>query len=160
MKSKIDIIKIPSLISAEKFDQVQKLSNKIQSNTVLLDWDENFKRYTGHNLSLFLSLLPEIQEKIKSISSVPSLKFSFCYYSFYSVDGVCPPHIDRKECAWTVNWCINQDFQWPIIVEDQEFHLLPNEAIIYKGASQKHWRDKNPSNKSCDMCVYCFEEAL
>jgi hypothetical protein len=153
------ILKIPDLLDHNKFIEIQKMSRLLSTIPKFLDWDPKFNRYTGHNLSLFLAVLPEIQKKMSQIQGLPSLDFTFCYFSHYVKFGICPPHTDRKECEWTLNFCINQNFSWPIIIDGTAIHMRPNEAIIYKGASLKHWRDINLSEEECDLCVYCFKES-
>lgn len=153
-----NVIKISNFFAEEDFHSLLIASEALKKNTFLLDWDPVFNRYAGHNLSPFLSLQDKVARLIKEKCQKENLNFSFCYFSFYQKDGVCPPHKDRKECQWTLNVCLEQDFEWPIFIEGEAHHLKANEALFYSGTDLQHWRNKNSSDKICTLCVYCFTE--
>lgn len=152
------VIKIEDFFPEDIFTSLTKASSMLKKNTFLLDWDEKFNRYAGYDLSLFMSLKDKVEQILKEKLYRSNLEFSFCYYSHYLENGVCPPHKDRKECLWTLNICLEQDFIWPIFIDGEAYHLKPNQALFYQGSELIHWREQNKSGKTCDLCVYCFVE--
>ena len=94
---------------------------------------------------------------------------SYNFLSLYSDCGVCEPHMDAPNAKWTLDLCIEQSDIWPIYFsqivpwpedfsyrgEDWQtyikqspalrfssFDLRPNEAVLFSGSSQWHYRDR------------------
>lgn len=151
-------IKIENFLTEDDFTQLKKLTLFLGKRKFMMDWDPLFERYSAHNISPLVQLLPKIETRLAGLFNLERLKFKFCFYSHYTTEGVCPPHVDKKECTWSLNLCLHQPFSWPLFIDGNAYDLKDNEAVFYKGSELKHWRNKNDSGKECDVCVFLFEE--
>ena len=50
----------------------------------------------------------------------------------------------RDLVGYTLDVCLYQNVQWPLVVEDREFTLQENEALAFYGEEQEHWRPDFP----------------
>ncbi len=93
------------------------------------------------------------------------------FLSLYNKLGVCQVHMDAPFAKWTLDICIDQSAPWPIhfsqvvpwpasltlseddwqreLREDPSLHfsehvLTPNQALLFAGANQWHYRDRLP----------------
>jgi hypothetical protein len=56
---------------------------------------------------------------------------------------------------------LDADYEWPIIVEGEEFTLKNNQALVFSGTQQIHWRKGYlPIGKTVDMlfCYFTFSD--
>lgn len=56
---------------------------------------------------------------------------------------------------------LDADYEWPVIVEGEEFVLKNNQALVFSGTQQLHWRKGYlPVGKTVDMlfCYFTFED--
>lgn len=68
-------------------------------------------------------------------------------------------HKDDNACTYTIDLCVAQNKPWSLFVESQEFSLEPNEAAVYYGNDQSHWREPltDPASFVC-MIFFHFVE--
>lgn len=84
------------------------------------------------------------------------LKPSYSFLSMYGPSGVCPLHMDRPQCQYTIDIQLNSDGQWPIYVSDNEFVLKNGEALCYSGTGQPHYRKPMAVNGECTYMDLVF----
>lgn len=139
-------------------------------------WDaDTFIRYGIHNEPVFVEIHHFILEKMEEwvgLSLVPS----YCYASFYGDSGKCPPHVDRGQCEFTLDYCISQSMVWPIYVNHtqdvetvdpveltynaQSYELRENEALVFRGTKDWHYRKHPlPEGEFCNMLFFHFVNA-
>lgn len=123
--------------------------------------------HLGHKV--FLWGMPQsIQDKVLNIaqqySDVP-LKLTEVSAARYATGYIDPPnlypHIDSfKEPRFTFDIQLKSTRNWPIFVEGEEFVLRDNEAIIFSGTNQLHWRSKTTfkDDDIVDMLFCHFSE--
>jgi hypothetical protein len=66
------------------------------------------------------------------------------------------PHCDYRDSQRvTIDIQLNHDEEWPIVVEGKEYTLKYNEALIFLGTQQMHWRtDKTLKDETeIDMLI-------
>jgi Sulfotransferase family len=77
------------------------------------------------------------------------VKPSYCYVSAYREGAVLRPHVDRKQCAYTVSlWLDNGTGEpaqpWPLWFEaaDGAVSVIqkPGDAVVFLGCDLPHWR--------------------
>jgi hypothetical protein len=69
------------------------------------------------------------------------------------------PHYDTRPCEMFVfDAQLKTNEDWGIIVEGQQFNLNDNEAIIFAGTQQMHWREKKdlPMTTEINMIFFWF----
>jgi hypothetical protein len=100
-----------------------------------------FNRWSAHNLPLLVKY--HNSAKLISLASKLAgrpLKPSYCFLSMYGSDGVCPIHVDRPQCQFTIDLQVNTDGEWPIYIEKKPYKLTNGEALFYSGTGQEHFR--------------------
>lgn len=118
--------------------------------------DEMFQRIGYYNDPLF----KEMHEKLCSVVETwcgEKVRPSYRYSSIYFIgQGKCPLHVDRPQCVYTVDLCVNQGHPWAINIEGKDYLLNIGESILFCGASQKHSRPPMAPDNFCDMLFFHF----
>lgn len=57
-------------------------------------------------------------------------------------------HKDAGPCTYTIDICLYQKTEWPLVIEDKEYVFGENEAIMFFANDQDHWRPEFPSPES------------
>lgn len=66
---------------------------------------------------------------------------SFIYSGIYGNKTHLPPHQDAGgKLEITLDYQLDANVSWPVVVEGQEFALENNDLLIFGGASYVHWR--------------------
>ena len=104
--------------------------------------ESRFNRWSWHNAPMMVEL--HHSPKFIALASKTfgvDVKPSYVYLSMYGSEGVCPKHVDRPQCQYTIDLAVNQDAMWPIYVSDQSYMLQEGEALCYSGTGQEHYRN-------------------
>lgn len=74
-----------------------------------------FGRLYGHNPSFFVAIHHQLAEYASDLFG-QKLKPSYVFLSMYEAGGICPLHIDRPQCRYTIDYLIRQEstVAWPI----------------------------------------------
>ena len=137
---------------------------------------EHFSRFMAQNVGIFQHIHNQLVDFV-SEQFGEAVKPSYSFLSMYDDNGICPLHIDRDQCLYTIDYLIRQDDPepWPIYIgqpiseeerqdicdtgsatpedehhifrikEGQTFtkvELQPNDAVLYSGTHQWHYRDR------------------
>lgn len=119
--------------------------------------DDQFSRGWLHNPPLLVDLHNRLTPFASEVFGEP-VKPSYVGLSMYDGGGVCPLHIDRPQCRYTIDWLIRDTMpeRWPIYVSDvltdEQVALSPGhpkdaESIAAVKATQTwHRIDKEPND--------------
>lgn len=113
-----------------------------------------FFRESAHSNPYFVHIHSQLAGIASQIFGEP-VKPSYVYLSMYGPEGDCPPHTDRPPCKYTIDYCIDQDMEWPIYVEGQEFIMQPNDAVCLSGTDSVHYRNKI-TGTYCNLAFFHF----
>ena len=143
---------------------------------------KRFGRMVVHDHPFFTDLQKSIQPLVSELAG-EIVEPCYNFLSLYSQFGVCEPHMDTPRAKWTLDLCIEQTNVWPIhfsqIVpwpeqfayqgEDWQasvkqspdlqftsYSLQPNEAVLFSGSSQWHYRDALTDFESGGFCNLVF----
>jgi len=148
------------------------------------EFDETatFGRYVVRNNPWFTELQQSYTTRVSDIVGEP-LEPRYNFISLYTRLGVCPVHLDAPEAKWTLDVCLEQSAPWPIhfsqvvpwpenlivpaddwdraikVLPDLRFEsvtLEPNEAVVFSGSSQWHYRDPQPRQGTAPFCHLLF----
>jgi hypothetical protein len=134
-------------------------------------WDHPFFR------DLQRELVPLVSE-LAGRELVPGYNF----LSLYGGTGKCDPHMDEPISMYTLDYCIDQSEEWPIhfsrlvdwpsledvrewdkqaLTSDPELefapHVLkPNQALLFNGSSQWHYRDAIAPGGFCNLLFFHY----
>jgi hypothetical protein len=78
-----------------------------------------FVRKYAHNVPYFVLIHRQLTELACDIFN-EKVKPSYSFLSMYKDGGICPLHIDRPQCRYTIDYLIRQDQHepWPIHIGD------------------------------------------
>lgn len=115
-----------------------------------------FYRFGKHNDPFFKQIHEMITGRVSNWLGVP-VKPSYCYTSMYIPgEGICPVHVDRPQCEYTLDLCVNQNEPWPINIAGKEYILGRGDAMLYSGTNHVHYRDKIQPDNFCDLVFFHF----
>lgn len=118
---------------------------------------DQFKRLEQHNNPFFKTLHEMLALRQKDYWFGEKIKPSYCFVSmYYTGEGICPPHVDRPQCKYTIGLCVNQREIWPINIDGIEFNLTEGQAVLYSGTDHLHYRDRIQPTNYCDMVFFHF----
>ena len=111
------------------------LDQRVPLMSVGVDEGE-FVRTYAHNVPFFVSIHHQLQDLASEIFSEP-VKPSYCFLSMYQNNGICPLHIDRPQCRYTIDYLIRQDQKepWPIHIGD---HMSDEQRAAIDEAGEGH----------------------
>lgn len=112
------------LVVRELFDDtthkaiIRFLDDRIPMYPVAVDNDQFVRRY-AHNVPFFVSIHRQLTDYASKLFG-EKVKPSYCFLSMYEDDGICPLHIDRPQCRYTIDYLIRttQKKPWPIHIGD------------------------------------------
>jgi hypothetical protein len=95
---------------------------------------------------LMESLLLFLQRKIESTIEL-DLFPTYSYFRIYRPGDELEKHTDRESCEISATLCFNYDYKdqeyaWPIYMQNSEIEQSPGDIAIYKGCEIPHYRKK------------------
>lgn len=142
----------------------------------------SFGRFILRNHPEFTAIQSSLTDMVSEIVKeevVPSYNF----LSLYNNLGVCKAHMDAPSAKWTLDICIDQSGSWPIHFSQlvpwpekfkqtqqdwhaqlvnypdlrfKSFSLEENEAIVFCGSNQWHYRDRIARQRKTNFCHLVF----
>lgn len=161
MKSDLKNQIVKNIFTKEEMEIIYDHLNHASDENLYFHPELGYKAY-------YWGMPQSIQDKVLSIaqqySDVP-LKLTEVSAARYSNGYIKPPnlypHIDSFEAPrFTFDIQLKSTRNWTIVVEGKEFVLRDNEAIIFSGTNQLHWRTKTTfkDDDIVDMLFCHFSE--
>jgi len=163
------IIRPDAYVLSNVFDQdyFYKLKSyllRIKDENYNFTYDIGFGRTTHHSYSadpdaIFAQSHDKLVPLARELFNNPNIEKSYCIYSVYKGHKArLFKHIDDNACTYTIDLAVHYEDLWPIFVEGKELIAEENEAIIYYGEDQYHWRPRfpNPKTNQVGMIFYHF----
>lgn len=149
------------------------------------EWEaRNFGRRVIWDHPYFLELQRDLLPRVSGLAGC-DLRAGYNFLSLYGGAGLCTPHMDEPISMYTLDYCIEQSGEWPIhfsrVVDwptvetfrsfDAEAmkrdpalafepHVLqPNQALLFNGSSQWHYRDSIAPGGFCDLLFFHYYPA-
>lgn len=127
-------------------------------------YDANFGRTTYHSSKadpneIFIDSAHRLVPLARKLFNSKDLDFSYSLFSVYKGNRAnLYYHVDDNACTYTIDLCVSQQTPWPLFVVGNKFDLEPNQAVVYYGEDQYHWREKfpDPKNNEVAMIFYHF----
>lgn len=90
------------------------IRDRVPMMSVGMDSDSFVRRY-AHNVPYFVAIHRQLTEFASEQFGEP-LKPSYSFLSMYDDNGICPLHIDRPQCRYTIDYLIQQHRAepWPL----------------------------------------------
>lgn len=142
------------ILSKENFKKIQ--SHVIDLDKSTLDFSSDFSRYEFGNTDVLDEIHDVLLPIAKSFFETNTLIKSFNFGAWYFGDASLEKHRDVSACTYSINLCVYQQTPWDLYIEDTAYTLNENDAVLYYGEDQKHWREEFPSAGSNIVCNVFF----
>lgn len=98
-------------------------------------------KYADPVMETILLQLQPILEKHTGLTLLPTYSF----YRVYRNGDELVTHTDRPSCEISATICFNysyndNEYSWPIYMNNNPVGLMPGDMVIYRGCELKHWR--------------------
>ena len=113
------------------------------------------ERYGQHNETMSRYFHHQLAEFVGRISG-ERVKPAYAYVSAYKEGAILRPHVDRKQCVFTLSLWIDRDATastegWPLWFETDQGQISvtqqAGDAVLFRGCELPHWRDKPPAGR-------------
>lgn len=104
-------------------------------------------------------ILDKVISYLESIGHFVTEEQIVAIYQRYSLEYGQPslaPHIDFKAGGISLDYLLNTNIDWPVIVEGESFSLEVNEAISFDASAVVHWRPKMELKKEDFVEIIIF----
>ena len=169
-------VKLDDVLDPQEFADTVALANEIPRAKLETHELGAFGRHVVHDHPAFTQLQARLQPRVEAVLGRP-LVAGYNFLSLYNGAGKCDPHLDEPFSMFTLDLCLEQNVDWPIwfsrIIDwsqaedllaippaqlsqraDLAFapHLLqPNQALLFSGSAQWHYRDAIPAGGFCNL---------
>jgi hypothetical protein len=101
----------------------------------------------------------KLEPVLQKIFDNPRIKTTYSVYLDYDKPtSKLPPHKDNNACTYTIDYCVSAKTPWGVIVEGEEFIFGPNQALVFMGGHDSHWRNAmpDPENNRVEVIMFHF----
>lgn len=172
------------VLAPEAFDALIREVGAIPPRSLKSYESAAFGRRILHDLPALDTLQAELTPLVSALAGEP-VEPCYNFLSLYHGAGRCPPHLDAPSAKWTLDLCLAQNRPWPIHFTDVvawptaddaaklpispaprdiaapfRSHILqPNEALLFSGSAQWHYRDAIPQGGYCHLAFLHYHPA-
>jgi len=175
------IVKQSDFFPSETQRRIREIADTIPQHRLELHELEGFGRHVVHDHEWFVALQHEILPRVEEMAGrklVPGYNF----LSLYGGKGICGLHMDEPMSMYTLDYCIDQSGPWPIqfsnlvewpgrelmaawtpdaVLGNPDIRFTPhslaiNEALLFTGSSQWHYRDAIPPGGFCKLLFFHY----
>ena len=150
---------IDNIFSDSQRQEIFSIINKYPKDKIRV------QKWGGQGILDDVKISKNIVSTIESISSksvgeeLVLAEFSIARYSQeYGYEVKLFPHYDTRPVEMfvlDVQLITNED--WGVIIEGQTFNIKDNQAIIFSGTQQMHWREKKQLSDSAEIyMMFCW----
>ena len=109
------------------------------------------RRHGWHNESVARFYHHQLTSFAAALAGAPVCA-SYCYVSAYQRGAELDPHVDRKQCAYTMSFIVDEhggnSVDWPLWflagAERSAVTLAVGDAVLFRGHDIPHWRESAP----------------
>jgi hypothetical protein len=174
---------VQDLFDDETRDQLRQLVATLERAELERHELFSFGRLIVHNHPVLTDLQKGLTARMSDWAG-EAVEPCYNFLSLYNNLGVCEPHLDAPSAKWTLDYCIDQSGPWPIHFSDvipwpeewphsadpdwserlkrdpalnfTSYTLQENQALVFAGSSQWHYRDRIPSREKRNFCHLAF----
>lgn len=142
---------------------------------------EAFGRHVVHDHPFFSGLQEGLTRLVSDLVGC-ELEPGYNFLSLYGSHGQCALHLDHPLSMYTLDYCIDEDANWPIYVskaidwpdlatmrrwspemiindpanEFREFMIEPGNGVIFSGSGQWHYRNAMEHGGYCNLLFFHY----
>lgn len=172
---------IENLFSADVQHSIRQTVASLPQASLELHEVQSFGRNVVHDHPYFLQLQQELLGQVSELVGC-EVEAGYNFLSLYGNMGKCAVHMDHPISMYTLDYCIDQSAEWPIYFSDvvdwptadlmNAFdgdsliadpaitftpHVLkPNNAILFSGSSQWHYRKAMAQPGFCNLLFFHY----
>jgi hypothetical protein len=149
---------IKNLLTSEELKIVhEQVFNAYQNKNHI--WDDWAHRNTIGEY--YMPILTQLRERLMPIAidffEDKDMLPSYSLYSEYTSQlSNLHKHKDFNACTYTIDLCLKQEKPWGLWIEDKEYILQENEAILFYGEDQLHWREDLTESNNVAMVFFHY----
>lgn len=183
-RASFKVAELSEVFSPDVFHRLRECVAQLDRDSLETHERDSFGRLVLHDDPWFTQLQADMTARVAALAG-EALVSSYNFLSLYADDGRCEPHMDEPEAKWTLDICIDQSAEWPIFVSqpvawpdhaamrgfsaegvqnDPALHfqpkvLRPNDAILFAGSSQWHYRQPIAPGNHCNLLFFHYRPA-
>lgn len=141
----------PILLESEIFTDEDKagIASLVASKTIA---NKNYVDERHHREVGRWKALREYAEKLvpaaRKVFNDPTLLPTYNVYLKYGPESHLSMHKDQNACVYTIDYCVSENVDWPLIVEGTEFSIPAGRALAFMGGHDLHGREPIPDMKN------------
>lgn len=149
-------------------DELAEINRSINDARTVWAKEYHYRLLEHHSrMDNAFHITPAMMQKFTDIAhkyGSPTLEFtyhfSFRYENKFAGKVKLEPHTDMDKTQFTIDFQLDSNADWPMYVEGKPYVLKNNEALIFSGSDQIHWRDPNglKDGEYADMIIFHFAE--
>lgn len=143
-------------------EDVEYLKQLINSKSYEKNWvDPKNDRRVLKFKELETYFSKKLEPLVQKIFDNPKIKTTYSVYLDYDKPtSKLPKHLDNNACTYTIDYCVSAKTPWGVVVEDEEFVFGPNQALVFMGGHDFHWREAMPDPETNRVEVIMFHFCL
>lgn len=164
----IDNKVIPGVLSQEQIDRVYALVDSCPEHKIkapneygqLAFFIDEFDSRESGAKDIYLAIEDMLRAEYKIDLKIEAIQF-VRYTTKSGKPAWLPPHYDKvfKKPMITVDIQMNSNIVWPVYVNGNPYTLNNNEALVFSGTHQIHWRPKiNLEDEQYLDMIFCHLE--
>ncbi|MEE4451354.1 hypothetical protein [Novosphingobium resinovorum] len=176
-RADFEVRRVSTVLAPERFTDLLAHVSTLEPGSLKSHEQGLFGRSIRHDLPILTALQKELTPLVSRLAG-EVVEPCYNFLSLYHGDGRCPPHLDAPSAKWTLDVCLAQSCEWPIHFSRPgpwprateialglpkpayESHVLrPNDAILFSGSAQWHYRDAIPDGGFCHLAFLHYHPA-
>lgn len=175
------VVTIDNLFDAQTHARIRETARSIPEASLERHENELFGRHVVHDHPWFLELQRDLIPLVSDLLG-REVETGYNFLSLYGPAGICDLHMDEPLSMYTLDYCIEQSDDWPIhfsrivdwpnidttkswspeaMLEDPDLEfaphtLKPNNALIFTGSSQWHYRRPIAPGGFCNLLFFHY----
>lgn len=121
--------------------------------------DSDYQRVLGASDYIDNLAIEKFSPIAKELFKDDSLKMTYSIYCKYdNPRSHLRRHRDDNACTYTLDYCVSAKTTWPMWVENKEYLVAQNAALVFLGEDQTHWREDfpDPRNNVVELLFFHF----
>ncbi len=136
----------------------------IESGAWALGDEQVRLRHGWHNESVSRYFHHQFTDFVGRIAGEP-VKPSYAYVSAYHEGAVLRPHVDRKQCVFTMSLAIedvdgSEKAAWPLWFQTHSGRVSleqrAGDGVLFRGCDLPHWRDVPPAGRESTTLLFHY----